>query len=690
MLLKRAFALASLITLTPCRASAVQYEIFIDVETEEDLYDLLATEQISESSFNALLLLYQTRVELNRANRQRLYLLPNLDYGHVDRILAYRTEAGAIHELRDLVAAGVLEATLVDAVRTFVIVRPPDAPKSQTTGFMRIQSRWSGRYDRLPPASALQARVKTLRNLDIGGAGALTRNGLHRVRWDPNRAAFSAEPEGVRFDLPKLYVEWEDDKWEIIGGTYRVGFGQRLTFDVTDQITPNGFFGDYELRRNNELRLRCRRSAGELQASPCPTDRVARVTPDYAWTNRLTGVAVGLKDLPVGHGWLQAYAWGSYQVHRIPQIEIADTSSCNDPRRDEDAACRAPRVYVRTGDPTAPASTVTFATLPAMYAEALAGANASYFWNDRAHLGLTGYGSMPRWLVQGAKLGFQEFSRKPFGGPFGAVGVNAAFGFGAQDFFAEVARSFDAQTDGGGGYGAIVRSVTTLPTTEVDVSARYYESSYVNPYARPVSAPDELDGLRARDEAGLRLRATTQLRRHVGLRTVADGWRQLSSGAFNGLLFARTDLQVASSWAWALWTEYRNSTGQRFLLATQLAYEPIRRLTLSGQFQHRWVGERLGSHALQRDIAAILNVTTRPIDILRVRIRVRYDFEGIGENHRFPQALWAYLDTALTVRERDMLRVRYDFRVFLDRRESTLARVPNPEHWLWMEYVFRY
>ncbi len=690
MLLRGAFVSACLFVLAPRTASAVQYEVFIDIETEEDLYDLLVTEQISESSFDALLLLHQTRVELNRAGRERLYLLPNLDYGHVDRILAYRKEAGAIHSLGDLVAAGVLEAELANSLGAFLVVRAPDAPKSQTDGFVRIQGRWTGRYDRLPPAAAVQARIKSLRNLDIGVAAALTRNGLRRVRWDSNRAALSAEPERVRFEVPKLYVEWEDDKWEIIGGTYRIGFGQRLTFDVTDQVTPNGFFGDYELRRQNELGLRCRRAPGELPDPPCPNDRVARVTPDYEWTNRLTGVALGLKDLPVGPGRLQGYAWGSYQAHRIPQIEIVNAGACDDPRRDEDPQCGAPPVYVRTGDPTAPASTARFATLPAMYAEGLAGANASYFWNTRAHVGVTGYGSVPKWLVEGAELGFQEFARKPFGGRFGAVGVDAAFGFGPQDFFAEVARSFDAQVGGGGGYGAIVRSVTTLPTTEVDVSARYYGSSYVNPYARPVSAPDELDGLRARDETGLRVRATSRLGRHVGLRTVADGWRQLSSGAFGALLFARTDLQIAPSWVWALWTEYRKSAEQRFALATQLAYEPVRRLTLSAQFQHRWVGQKLGALRLQQDIAAILNITTRPIDILRIRLRVRYDFEDIWDNHRLPQALWAYLDAALTVRERDMLRVRYDLRVFLDRRQSTLARVPNPEHWLWLEYVFRY
>lgn len=690
MLLRRTLVFTCLLALTPRTASAVQYEVFIDIETEEDLYDLLVTEQISESSFNALLLLHQTRVELNRASRQGLYLLPNLDYGHVDRILAYRREVGVIHGLGDLVAARVLKSELVSSMRAFVIVRVPDAPKPRASGFLRVQGRWSGRHDRLPPASAVQARVKALHNLDIGVAGTLTRNGLHRARWDPSRAALSAEAERVRFDVPKLYIEWEDDDWEIVGGTYRVGFGQRLTFDVTDQVTPNGFFGDYELRRDNELGLACRRSAGELQVSPCPSDRVARVTPDYAWTNRLAGVAVGLKALPLGQGWLQAYAWGSYQVHRIAQIEIFNAGACDDPGRDEDPACGAPPVYVRTGDPTAPASVAAFATLPAMYVEGLAGANASYFWHDRAHVGLTGYGSVPKWLVRGAELGFQEFSRKPFGGPFGALGVDAAFGFRAQDFFAEVARSFDSQLGGGGGYGLVLRSVTTLPGSEVDVSVRYYGAKYVNPYARPVSAPDELDGLRARDEAGLRLRATTQLGQRVGLRTAVDGWRELSSGALNGLLFARMDLRIASSWAWALWTEYRNSASQRFVVATRLAYEPVRRFAISGQFQHRWVGSNRAGPQFQQDVAAILNVTARPADLLRLRLRLRYDFEDVWNNHRLPQTLWAYLDAALTVRERDMLRVRYDLRAFLDHRESTRARVPNPEHWLWLEYIFRY
>ena len=689
MPLRRALLSAWLLVLVPRAASAAQYEVFIDIETEQDLYDLLITEQISVASFDALLLLHQTRVELNQAARQELYLLPNLDYAEVDRILAYRTAVGSIESLDQLIEAGALAPDLARSMRAFIIIRDPSVVRSQTDALLRLRARWTGRYDRLPPAFALQARVQALGNLDMGLAAALTRNSLRRVRWDSSRDALSAEPEGVRFEVPKLYVEWDDEQWEVVAGTYRIGFGQRLTFDVTDQVTPNGSFGDYELRGGNELGLRCNRTAGELLESPCLNGQEARVTPDYSWTNRLAGVAIGLKQLRIGQGWLQAYAWGSYQVHRIAQIELVDAAACDNPQRDQDPECLAPPVYVRDQGPTAPASTARFATLPSMYAEGLAGANASYFWNDRAHLGVTGYGAVPRWLLDGADLGFQEFSRKPFGGPFGAIGMDAAFGFGQQDFFAEVARSFDSQREGGGGYAALVRGVTTLPKGELEVSLRFYGSRYANPYARPLSAPDELDGLRARDEAGARFRATAQLGRRVVLRSLLDGWRQLSTGLFNALLFARADWHISSRWTWATWGEYRNGAAQRFVAATQLAYVPVRRVSVSGQARYRW-GGTLGSDRLQQDLSAILSITARPVDRVRVRCRLRYAFDDVWDNHRLPQSLWSYLDLALTLRDRDVLRLRYDFRVFLDERESTLSRVPKPEHWLWVEYVFRF
>jgi len=86
----------------------------------------------------------------------------------------------------------------------------------------------------------------------------------------------------------------------------------------------------------------------------------------------------------------------------------------------------------------------------------------------------------------------------------------------------------------------------------------------------------------------------------------------------------------------------------------------------------------------------MINVTARPTERLRLRCRLRYDFDDVWNNHRLPQSLWSYVDLALTLRDRDVVRLRYDFRMLLDERESTLSRVPNPEHWLWVEYVFRF
>lgn len=689
MFLKPALFIACVTALVPGRAGAVPYEVFIDVETEQDLYDLLVTGQISERSFNALLILHQTRVDLNRSARAELYLLPNLDYADVDRILAYRAEAGAIHAVGDLVAAGVLATELAEPLRAFVSVRARSAPKGQVDGFVRAQLRWSGRYDRLPPPAAIQARVQGPRNLDSGVVATLTRNRVRRARWDGTRNGLSVEPEGVRLDVPKAYVEWEGEQWEIAVGTYRIGFGERLTFDVTGQLTPNGLFGDYEFRRENELGLRCRRGAGELPEPPCPRAQVARVTPDFTWTNRLTGVAAGAKHLPMGPGWLQAYVWGSYQLHRVQRSEIVRAGRCVDPRRDDDPNCAAPPVYIRSGDNRAPAATVSSGSLPALVGEGLAGANLSYFWNARTHIGVTGYGAVPKWRVDGVELDFQEHAAKPFGGAFGAIGVNAAAGFRRQDFFAELARSFDRQADGGGGYGAIARSVTTLDAGELEVSARYYAPQYANPYARATAAADELDGLRTRDEVGLRGRVTTELGSRLALRALGDAWRNLSSGHLNGLIFLRIDARISSAWSVAGWTEHR-SASRKTSLAVQLRFTAVRSVALAWQVQQRWLDASLATIRRQRDLGVVFHLATRPLELLRLRFRVRYDFEDLFDNHRMPQTLWSYVDAAVTVREQDTLNVRYDLRAHLDARESTVRRVPNPEHWLWLEYVFRY
>ena len=698
------------------RAAAIEYEVFVAIQSEEDLYDLQVEGQIGDATFSALLLLFQTRVDLNRADRERLYAIPNLTYADVDRIIAYRAEVESVRELEDLAAANVLPHRVVKSIRPFVMVDPARRGDGEASGLGRVQVRMSGAHDRYPPASAAQTRVLGPHNLDIGMLAVLERNRVRKVRYDPSRGALSAAPPTASFTVPKLYLQWEEERWGLIVGTYRIGFGQSLVFDTTDQLGPNGFFGDYELRRQNDLTLRCKEVRGELSARPCPDGDVVRVTPDFTWSNRLTGVALGLRERGWGPGWLQVYGWGSYQFHRTQQTEIVNVEQCDDPRHNEDPGCASPPVYVRRGDAGTPLSRFVSTTLPAVYVEGLGGANVSYFWDARAHIGLTGYGAAIRWRVEGVRLDFQEFARKPFGGPFGAIGFNAGYGYGPQDLFVEVARSIDSQSEGGGGWAALLRGVTDLGHTEVDVSLRYYDRRFANPYARPVSAPDEFEGLRARDEAGLRLRSSSRFKGRHGLRAVFDLWRELSEPDVKANLFVRADLALTRGWNLALWSEYENKSlkrngrrecfegslggddagkaipcgGQQVVAAIRLALATRRTVGFSAQYLHEWVDSRSYPDRFRQDAAAVVTLSARVFAAMTIRARARYDFEDIFDATRLEHKLWVYLETSVTVRERDLLRLRYDIRVFLDRRASTEARRPNPEHWIWMEYVWRF
>ncbi len=244
-----AFGLGTLLDFAPARAA--EYEIFIDIDTEEELYDLFQAEQIDEDTFNTLVELHRKGVDLDEASRSEIYTLPNLNYDDVDAILAYRTEVGNIEDPAQLVAAGVISQRKLASIATFLLVRNKDRRLAATNGRVRYQTAmtfggsrnpeqpdgvlWD---DRVPPM-ALQARVSTLRQLTLGAAGVVTRNRIGEVAWDPNRNGLNAERNSSKVYLPKYFAQWETDKWGVIAGTYRIGFGHRLTFYNTSRYTPN-------------------------------------------------------------------------------------------------------------------------------------------------------------------------------------------------------------------------------------------------------------------------------------------------------------------------------------------------------------------------------------------------------------------------------------------------------------------
>lgn len=745
-----------IVAVAPRAASAAPYESFVDVDDEDDLFELNTVGDISGETYETLLELLRRGVNLNTASREELFTLPNLTYKQVDGIIRYRQESGFIRNPVALVIAGVLERQQLEAIAAFIYIVEPNQRYSATSGKVRLRTAWSP-PDRRLPAMVLDGQVQTLRHLRMGFAGVMTRSRVDDVRYDPVRDALSAEPERPRGYLPKVYVQWEDDHYSVIAGTYRIGFGQRLTFDNTRSYTPNGISRDGTVYpRPVRLTRLCKESAGELDASPCQGDAAdTYVTPDFRWQETLQGVAAGIKKLDLPVGWMQAYAWTSVQSRSIYQYKLYDPAVCDDPRSD-DPRCQSPDLYKRNPDPLAPTSELGYQTLPRMFREHTSGGNVSYFFNRRTWVGATGYGTTIKWLTGGKDYDFQEWARTPFGGPFGAVGLNAAWGHRWSDLGVEVTRSFDSMaratgvdpgdSKGGGGFAAIVRHTATFGRHEIETIARYYDTEYANPYARPLASPDVYEGQRARDEAGARIRYTGRPSKKSSVRAYVNAWVSPSTKAPGMHAYARGDYAFTRWWLPALWVEYRDKDmrktgheycyggdpgvsglvsgddvdggvysdealvysnidgepircpGEQLKFNIQMAFMPHKRVKITPRYQHRFVGDprKIDPAVLDGDIygnvmaaprdryrqdsQAWLTINTRPIDPLRLRARIRWMSMDNSSNKLLEQSLWNYFDIAYVIKKSVMLQFRYDLYIWLDKRETTLARIPSPEN----------
>ncbi len=733
-------------------AAAVEYEIYVDVDTEEELNDLLLTDQITDTTYETLVELMRRGTDLNRASREDLYALPNLTYDEVDHILAYREEAGRIADPADLVVGGVLTQRKLAALASFLIVPDAKGSRGGVHGFARYRMTYVGQDPRVPPM-ALQSRITAFGNLTVGGAALLSPQRLGAVTWDPNRSGLVAQPDAVRPQVPKLFAQWETDRFGVLVGSYRAGFGQRLTFDNSRRYTPNGFYLDDAIVARYDLVRGCTESEGELTLSPCD-DGSRRFAPNFRISPGLRGVVAGAKHLPLPVGWLQVYGFWSMQNHDIYQYRLYDAGRCEDPRSD-DAQCSSPDIYKGQDDPLAPTTEYVYRTLPNVVDVVTQGANISWFQKDRTHVGVTGYGSVPRWRIADADLDFQAAERLPRGGAWGAVGADFSWGRRWADVFGEVSRSFDAvpkEQDGGGGFAGILRQTASWNDQELELSARYYDSRYANPYSRPISARDRHEGNQARDEAGARLRYTAELAERVNLRTFADVWVRPTSLETRMRVFARADVEATKWWRPGLWAEYQNNDltsprfydcidesvapdpifgfpaeavicgGQRVQLTARSRFQPIRRMYFTLQYRHEFQNEIFigndfsrtnefddtvdfdtfdpqdegdlerfqNRNGLRQDVNAFLMVVAQPTDPIRLRARVRWFWEDISDNARFEHSVWTYLEAQYKIRPWAVPKIRYDLYYYLDRRDSTALRRPNPEHWIRFQFESRF
>ena len=721
-----AAALSSVVVARPTIAHATPYEAFIDIETEDDLYDLLAASQISAETFEILRTLLARGVDLDTASREELYSLPNLTYDDVDAILAYRKTQGYVGDPANLVASASITEDKLSAIAAFLIVRSRERDPNRPRGSVRLDTRVANEDDRVPPI-ALRARMAVGRYLSAGLAATLTRRRIEAPVWDPNRGGLIADGESVQVHVPKLYVRYRADHLDLIAGTYRVGFGQRLTFDNSSDYTPDGIYTDDQLSRADDLSDSCRLSKGELAGAACPTHRY--ITPDFSWSQGLQGIAAGTDHIAAGTGYITAHIFGSYAPRPIYQYEVVNRAACADPRDDGDPDCGAPPVYVRPdGDPLAPTAQHSFQTLPDAFAEALVGGNVTFHARRRDFVGVTAYGAVNHWLIKtpdGVQLDTQEWSRTPIGGRYGAVGVNVGIGRGVYDIFAEATYSFDRMPsgpdpiDGGGGPAVIARMTRTVRHKELELSARYYDPNFVNPYASPIAAADEIEGQRARGEHGVRAKYTG-IHGALTVRGTVDVWRALANteatSAYEYVprvdLDGRVDLKASDRLGYGAGVHFQDkdlgATGgdecYEVLFENDERGEPIacrgtkltttgrvrfaldRRTTFTGQLVHAILDDRRTPDSVRQDLSAVVTGVWRARPGIRVSGRIRYRNEDVSDPAYLEESLRTYLQASFKLRRKDELLVRGDIVFWLDDRASTMTRNPNPELWLALGY----
>jgi hypothetical protein len=290
----------------------------------------------------------------------------------------------------------------------------------------------------------------------------------------------------------------------------------------------------------------------------------------------------------------------------------------------------------------------------------------------------------------------------------------------------------------------VQRSVWGKKKRELEITARLYDVRFVNPYARPVSSPDEVDGQRARDEAGLRIKYTDRTLGDFAVRAWADFWilpwdqkglegvitgttGGYRAGTMNLYALARVDYKGWDFFEPSLWFDYRNKDltslngdptnpqvgrcytsidgrappliegepqlciGERYRSAVGLRFRPIKRkLEMNFIVMHDLVSDIDYPDKLSQDIRFTAEIRSQPINELLFRLRSRYLKGDVYSNNRLEESLWSFLEVTWLGWRAFHVSVRYDIYLWLDKRNGTLDRVPNPEHRLRLELEGRF
>lgn len=527
------WALVVGILLTAGPAWPREFGLDLVIDSIEDLYELERSGELTSQQVDVLVALFQNPININRADRTLLYELPAMTYELADRLIAYRAEQGPFISMEQLRNVKGVTQEIAGSIEPFIEFgapadAEPEAYLGPVQGRARVGSIWRAGLpiDRDPerinpiqerqagPQSYIKAEGEGFTNFGAGLLATYRRQMF--ARWDRSRGQLVSSGPFNGPDLDGGYLYWEYAGWSMIAGTYTVGFGERLTFDNTAKRYPNGWYAFNRLRTDNET---------------------GRIRPQ----KHLLGTAVSLLGGDVPGGWIDATAFVSYQPRDIYQYDywygLDEYDRPNSCQTDGDCpdgyVCEQGLQICRSTDVISESrrtDTYRFETYSDAFREALVGANATFNFNERAHIGLTGYTSfIDKQLATPAQPNFSPAARWPRKDRFGAIGVNGRWSNRNLTLTGEWAYT----GAGGKGHGALMRAVWTPERwMELSSTLRYYTPWFENPYSRGTAAADQANGLRQPDERGILMRAMVMPIEDLRLVSTVDLWQNPWKEAF--------------------------------------------------------------------------------------------------------------------------------------------------------------
>ncbi len=360
-----------------------------------------------------------------------------------------------------------------------------------------------------------------------------------------------------------------------------------------------------------------------------------------ATTDRLLGAAFRWKKIPLGKRWLDTTVFYSQDDYDLPSVSTNRTSK----------------------------------TLPDVYREELEGANVTFWWDKKTHLGATWYQSkIDRDFPFEYKSSY--WTRFPDKRTFSVAGLDFATKIKRTNLFAE----FGRRKDGGDAY--LLKALTELERFKLETIYYDYDTDFENPHSKSFG--------RDTDEKGYRIKGDYKFSRRWKVQGYYKQWKQHSTLVTDDEWRGKIDYSPIKKINLSYYRKWRNNDidrGGRSRSSTEgetitdnfkCKYRPIKRLRLETSYTFKQKDASKYTNKFQEDQTAYFKVRydlPKPKG-LTLEGRMKYWDTDIhsGRGTRYQEY---YLQATEKFTKDVKLRVRYTYKNYTDEGRSPAEDEPK-------------